>query len=309
MEAVITESLTRAAAYCRVSTKKEAQLDSLENQKAFFEKYTADKGMELVRIYADEGISGKQMKNRGEFMHMIQDAAQGRFETVLVKDVSRFARNTVDFLSSIRELRRRGVEVQFISNNMTNLGSSEFILTIFGAAAQEESANISKRIKFGKDINARKGRVPNVVYGYRRLSLTELEIVPEEAENVKIMYRMYTELGWGCARIASELNRRGIGAKRGGSWEGRTVYRILKNPLYSGVLANHKSEISDFLEGTVRHFDSSLWYLHPRPELALISREMYEKTMAEMDRRGKKRGESGEKDGPAGAVYGSGRNS
>lgn len=278
----------RAAAYCRVSTKSGQQLDSLENQKLFFEKYTADNGIELVKVYADEGISGKQMKNRAEFMRMIGEAGKGAFDTVLVKDVSRFARNTVDFLSSIRELRRRGVEVFFLSNNMTNLGSSEFVLTIFGAAAQEESANISKRIKFGKDVNARKGRVPNVVYGYRRISLTLLETEPREAETVREMYRMYTELDLGCGKIARELNERGIAAKRGGKWEARTVHRILCNPLYCGVLANHKSEIDDFLEGSVRRFDRSQWYIHPRPEFAIISPETYEAAMEKMRERKEK---------------------
>ena len=278
----------RAAAYCRVSTKSGSQLDSLENQKLFFEKYTAENGIELVEIYADEGISGKQMKNRREFLRMIDEAGSGRFETVLVKDVSRFARNTVDFLSSIRELKRRGVEVFFLSNNMTNLGGSEFILTIFGAAAQEESANISKRIKFGKDVNARKGRVPNVVYGYRRISLTQLEIDPAEAEAVREMYRMYNELGWGCVRIARELNRRGVAAKRGGKWEARTVHRILCNSLYCGVLANHKSEIEDFIEGSIKRLDSSQWYRHSRPDFAIISAETYEKTMNEMRKRREK---------------------
>lgn len=282
------EGKPRAAAYCRVSTKNGSQLDSLENQKLFFEKYTADNGIELVKIYADEGISGKQMKNRTEFIRMIDEAGSGLFETVLVKDVSRFARNTVDFLSSIRELRRRGVEVFFLSNNMTNLGSSEFVLTIFGAAAQEESANISKRIKFGKDVNARKGRVPNVVYGYKRISLTRLEAEPREAEAVRDMYRMYTELGWGCGKIARELDRRGIAAKRGGKWEARTVHRILCNSLYCGELANHKSEIDDFIEGSIKRFDSSQWYRHSRPDLAIISRETYEKTMKEMKKRREK---------------------
>ncbi|MBO4331380.1 MAG: recombinase family protein [Oscillospiraceae bacterium] len=278
----------RAAAYCRVSTKDGRQLDSLENQKLFFEKYTADNGIELVKIYADEGISGKQMKNRTEFLRMIDEAGNGSFETVLVKDVSRFARNTVDFLSSIRRLKRKGVEVCFLSNSMTNLGSSEFILTIFGAAAQEESANISKRIKFGKDVNARKGRVPNVVYGYRRVSLTRLEKDPSEAETVKEMYRMYTESGWGCVRIARELDRRGTAAKRGGKWEPRTVHRILCNPLNCGELINHKSEIDDFLEGSVKRFDSSQWYRHSRPELAIISRETYERAMDMMKKKREK---------------------
>ena len=154
------------AAYCRVSTDKEDQLNSLEAQKQFFTEYTQRTGNTLVRLYADEGISGTKIKNRREFLRMMTDAERHLFDMVVVKDISRFARNTVDLLQNIRKLNALGIETQFLTANMTSIGSSEFVLTIFGALAQEESANTSKRIKFGKQLNAEKGRVPNIVYGY-----------------------------------------------------------------------------------------------------------------------------------------------
>ena len=154
------------AAYCRVSTDKTDQLNSLETQKQFFAEYTERTGNNLVRLYADEGISGTKIKNRREFLRMMSDAERGLFELVVVKDISRFARNTVDLLQNIRRLKALGIETQFLTANMTSMGNSEFVLTIFGALAQEESANTSKRIKFGKKVNAEKGRVPNFVYGY-----------------------------------------------------------------------------------------------------------------------------------------------
>ena len=154
------------AAYCRVSTDKSDQLNSLEAQKKFFAEFTERNGHNLVRLYADEGISGTKIKNRKEFQRLMRDAKQGLFEMVVVKDISRFARNTVDFLQSIRALKALGIETTFLTANMTVLGNSEFVLTIFGALAQEESANTSKRVKFGKKLNAEKGRVPNIVYGY-----------------------------------------------------------------------------------------------------------------------------------------------
>ena len=154
------------AAYCRVSTDKEDQLNSLETQKEFFLEYTKRTGDNLIKLYADEGISGTKIKNRKEFQRMLADAEKGLFDMVVVKDISRFARNTVDLLQSVRKLKSLGIETQFLTANMTSMGNSEFVLTIFGALAQEESANTSKRIKFGKKMNAEKGRVPNIVYGY-----------------------------------------------------------------------------------------------------------------------------------------------
>ena len=118
-----------------------------------------------VRLYADEGISGTKIKNRKEFLRMMSDAEHGLFDMVVVKDISRFARNTVDLLQNVRKLKALGIETQFLTANMTSMGNSEFVLTIFGALAQEESANTSKRVKFGKKMNAEKGRVPNIVYG------------------------------------------------------------------------------------------------------------------------------------------------
>ena len=153
----------KLAAYCRVSTDKEDQLNSLEAQKQFFTEYTQRTGDVLVRLYADEGISGTKIKNRKEFLRMMKDAEQGLFDMVVVKDISRFARNTVDLLQNIRKLKSLGIETQFLTANMTSMGNSEFVLTIFGALAQEESANTSKRVKFGKKLNAEKGRVPNLV--------------------------------------------------------------------------------------------------------------------------------------------------
>ena len=154
------------AAYCRVSTDKEDQLNSLEAQKSFFSEYCEKTGDNLVRLYADEGISGTKTKNRREFLQMMSDAEHGLFQMVVVKDISRFARNTVDLLQNIRKLKAMGIETQFLTANMTSMGNSEFVLTVFGALAQEESNNTSKRVKFGKKINAEKGRVPNFVYGY-----------------------------------------------------------------------------------------------------------------------------------------------
>lgn len=201
------------AAYCRVSTDKEDQLNSLDAQKRFFTEFTEKNGHTLVRLYADEGISGTKIKNRKEFLRLLKDAESGLFDMVVVKDISRFARNTVDLLQSTRKLKALGIETTFLTANMTVLGNSEFVLTIFGALAQEESANTSKRVKFGKKLNAEKGRVPNIVYGYDKTigDYFNLEINAQEADVVQQIYQWYLKEGYGAAKIAKMLNEKGFG--------------------------------------------------------------------------------------------------
>ncbi len=268
----------KIAAYCRVSTDKEDQLNSLEAQKSFFTEYTEKNGHNLVRLYADEGISGTKIKNRTEFQRLMRDAQKGLFEMVVVKDISRFARNTVDFLQSIRQLKALNIETVFLTANQTVLGNSEFVLTIFGALAQEESANTSKRIKFGKKINAEKGRVPNLVYGYNKIlgDYFTLEINKEEAETVREIFDLYTSEEMGASRIANTLNERGIKTKRGCNWTQNAVTRILTNSIYIGKVINGKEEIQDFLTSKRRKKDEADWYVNDRPELRIVSDEIFE---------------------------------
>ena len=267
------------AAYCRVSTDKEDQLNSLETQKEFFLEYTNRTGDNLIKLYADEGISGTKIKNRKEFQRMLADAEKGLFDMVVVKDISRFARNTVDLLQSVRKLKALGIETQFLTANMTSMGNSEFVLTIFGALAQEESANTSKRIKFGKKVNAEKGRVPNIVYGYDKTigDYFNLSINKEEAEVIRQMYKLYTEEGYGCAKIANMFNERGIKTKRNNNWSQNSVCRILTNELYTGKIINGKEEVADFLTGQRKEMDESEWLVTARPELRIIDDETYDK--------------------------------
>ena len=156
--------MLRIVAYCRVSTEKEQQLDSLANQKRFFEEYANQNNYKLIDIYADEGITGRQTRKREDFNRMMREARTGKFDMLVVKDISRFARNTVDLLTSVRELKSMNIDVQFITNSYKALGNSEFILTVYGAIAQEESAGLSKKVKFGKNITAERGRVPNLIF-------------------------------------------------------------------------------------------------------------------------------------------------
>lgn len=277
------------AAYCRVSTDKKDQLNSLEVQKAFFVEYAKRTGDNLVKLYADEGISGTKIKNRKEFLHMLSDAEHGLFDMVVVKDISRFARNTVDLLQSIRRLKELGIETQFLTANMTSMGNSEFVLTIFGALAQEESANTSKRIKFSKKINAEKGRVPNIVYGYDKTigDYFNLTINKEEANIIRQVYQWYTQEGYGAAKIAIMLNEKSIKTKRNCKWTQNSVCRILTNELYTGKIINGKQEVADFLTGKRVEKDETEWMVAERPELRIIEDEIFESAQEIMKKRGK----------------------
>ena len=267
------------AAYCRVSTDKTDQLNSLEIQKEFFLEYTKRTGDNLIKLYADEGISGTKIKNRKEFQRMLADAEKGLFDMVVVKDISRFARNTVDLLQSVRKLKSLGIETQFLTANMTSMGNSEFVLTIFGALAQEESANTSKRIKFGKKMNAEKGRVPNIVFGYHKTigDYFNLSINENEAKAIRQIFQWYTEEGYGGSKIANMLNERGIKTKRGNNWSQNSVCRILTNEIYTGKIINGKEEIADFLTGQRKEKDESEWLVTIRPELRIVEDEVFDK--------------------------------
>ena len=277
----------KIAAYCRVSTDKDEQLDSLAHQKEFFSEFAVRNGHKLIRLYADEGITGTSLKKRGEFQRLLQDAKLGIFEMVVVKDISRFARNTVDFLQSIRTLKALGINTLFLTANMESLGESEFILTVFSALAQEESVNLSKRVKFGKKINAQKGRVPQRIFGYNRIDNFTLEINPKEAEVVREIYHLYLDKGLGCRTISLELNRLGFKTKFDCDWNPRGVRRVLMNPIYCGEYVNNKYEIKDCLEGKQVRIPSDQHLHHERPEWAIVSRETFDRAQLLLDERRK----------------------
>ena len=267
----------KVVAYCRVSTNKEDQLNSLAAQQSFFADYAEKNGFNLVKIYADEGKSGTKMKNRPQLLRLLSDAGRGEFDMVLIKDVSRLARNTVDFLTSIRRLRELGVKVSFVNYDQTSSESSEFMLTLLSAIAQEESANTSKRIKFGKKINAEKGKVPNFVYGYDKIigDHFNLDINELEAGVVRRIFGLYTEENWGAKKIANQLNNEGILTKRGCKWSQNAISRIVTNEIYIGNIINGKQEVSDFLTGVRKAKDESDWLVIHRPEFRIIDDETF----------------------------------
>lgn len=230
-----------------------------------------------MKVYADEGISGTKTKNRKQFLQLMRDSNCNLFEMVAVKDISRLARNAVDFLQCIRELKSKGIACKFVNANLDSQ-DSEMILGTLALVAQEESANTSKRIKFSKKINAEKGRVPNLVYGYDKTKgdYFNLAINPKEADIVRRIYHLYLHEGMGQLRIAQMLNSEGVLTKRNCCWSQNSISRILQNEIYIGKIINGKQEISDFLTGVRKEKDQQDWIVTQRPELQIIDNATFE---------------------------------
>ncbi len=278
----------RIAAYCRVSTDKTDQQNSLEAQKYYFNEYAAKSGHTLVGIYPDEGITGTSTKKRVQFNRMIDDAKAGKIDLIITKEVSRFARNTVDTLNYTRLLKNLGVGVLFLSDNINTLDNDgELRLSIMATLAQEESRKISARVKWGKQQTAKKGRVPNIVYGYNKIigNRYDLQINEEEAYIIKRIYNMYLDEGYGATKIAIILNSEGLRTKRDCDWSQNAVCRILTNPIYTGKITNGKEETKDFLTKQRQDIDKSEWLVTEKEELRIISDELFEKAQQALNKR------------------------
>lgn len=220
---------------------------------------------------------------------MLRDAERGEFELVVVKDISRFARNTVDSLESIRRLKALGIECIFVNNSLKVLGESEFIVTIMAAIAQEESANLSKRVKFGKDITSRKGRVPPRIYGYDRLDNFTLRIVPAEAE---VVPGDLPPLPPGPGLPEDRPGSGGAGGvhQTGGQLEQPRGAPRPGKPIYCGHYVNHKYTVSDFLSGQIQRLPPDMHYHHDRPEWAIVSPDTFQEAARLMEQRRRKSG-------------------
>ena len=206
----------RVAAYCRVSTDSEEQLNSYEAQKTYYtQKIQDNPDWEMAGIYADEGISGTSLKKRAEFNKMITACKRGRIDFIITKSLSRFARNTVDCLDTVRLLKANGIGVYFEKENINTLTeSSEFLVTLFSGFAQAESESLSKNVAWGKEKSAKAGNVHfqyKKMLGYRKGEDGQPEIMPEEAAIVRRIYRRYLD-GCTLGKIKRELDEDGIPA-------------------------------------------------------------------------------------------------
>ena len=281
----------RVAGYARVSTDSEEQLTSYEAQVSYYTDYIKKRAdWEFVNVYTDEGISATNTRHRDGFNAMIADALAGRIDLIVTKSVSRFARNTVDSLTTVRKLKEKGVEIYFEKENIYTLDSKgELMITIMSSLAQEESRSISENVTWGQRKRMADGKVTmpyGRFLGYRKGEDGLPEIVPEEAEVVKLIYKSFME-GLSYYKIAKMLMEREIPAPAGGEkWHRRTVESILTNEKYKGSALLQKKFTMDFLtkkqkvnEGEVPQYFIEV--SHP----PIIEPEEFELVQAEIARR------------------------
>lgn len=279
----------KIAAYCRVSTDKEDQANSLESQVRYFREYiNCGSGWELYEIYADEGITGTSTKKREAFNRMLTDARAGKFERILTKEVSRFARNTVDTLQYTRELKCLGIGVIFLNDGINTLeADAELRLSIMGSIAQEESRKTSSRVKWGQTRRMEQG----VVFGRSLLGYDvkrgEMTINPEGARLVQLIFHKYVYEQKGVATIARELSEAGYRTMSGGMvWQRSVILKILRNEKYCGDLCQKKTITPDYLTHQKKYNrgEEKMVFLRNHHE-PIISRELWERAQMEISRR------------------------
>lgn len=235
----------RVVAYIRVSTKSERQSHSYMYQEDYWREVLMQKNdCELVGIYADNGISGRLMRKRPQFMSMIEDCKAGLIDEICVKSVSRFSRNTVELLDMVRQLRELNVAVYFEQENINTLSStSDLELSIAAALADADLVRYSENMKWSIAHKYANGviSVGNGLYGYRMTKDNELVPHPEESQIVKLIYDKYLN-GESYDKIANTLDSMGVPTKKGtASWDFRTIKMTLTNERYAGISIQHKS--------------------------------------------------------------------
>ena len=231
-------SKSRAVAYIRVSTEKDAQLHSYDFQEHYWRSaFEDDPETELVGIYADKGISGHSIQKRPQFLMMMQDAREHKFDKIYTKSVSRFARNTTQLLEAVRALRDIGIEVIFEKENIHTFEStSEVFLTIAATIAENDLIVDSERMRWSVRHRYENGwiSIGNGLYGLRLTADNNLVVVPEEAAVVRYIYDAYVNGGLGSKRISDALNASGITTRKGREWTCKNVLELIRNEKYKG---------------------------------------------------------------------------
>ena len=285
----------RVAAYCRVSTELEEQQNSYQVQIAdYTDLINKKKEWTQAGIFADEGISGTQTKKRTEFNRMIRMCRNKKIDLVITKSISRFARNTVDCLEYVRQLKDLGIGVIFEKENINTLTmTSEFMIALYGSFAQAESESISKNVSWGKEKAYREGKVQfqyKHLLGYKKGADGKPEIIPEEAETVKLIYTMFLD-GHSMKNIALILHVKGIHTKTGSTeWRTNTITRILQNEKYVGDALLQKTFTSDCItHKVVKNHGERPMYLVTNHHDPIIDRDTYNRVQQELARRNSKR--------------------
>lgn len=303
----------RVAAYCRVSTGDESQQTSYTNQKAFYTGLIREReGWELAGIYADEAISGTSRSRRGEFNRMMEDAKAGHLDYIVTKSISRFARNTVDTLNCVRELRQQNppVGIYFEKENIDTLDAAgELILTILSALAQDESRSISDNIRWTFQKNFQAG-IPLInlkrMIGYDQGADGAWVINPQQARTVQYIFQKFSD-GQSANRTAGELNARGWLTVNGKMWSASTVLGVLRNEKFVGDLEMQKTVTKDYLtHRSVKNNGEAPRYYVKDHHPAIVDRVTWNKVQAmlgEASFRKEKASVSGKTRGPKGSLF------
>ena len=288
---IATAKKRRVAAYARVSTDSEEQATSYEAQIDYYTKYIkARPEWEFIGIYTDEGITATNTKNRDGFKQMVEDALAGKIDLIITKSVSRFARNTVDSLTTVRELKEKGVEIFFEKENIWTLDSKgELLITIMSSLAQEESRSISENTTWGKRKQFADGKASvgfKTFLGYDRGPNGEFVVNEEQAVTVRYIYKRFLE-GVSTYRIGKELTEMGVPTPAGKkNWHTSSVISILKNEKYKGDALLQKSFTKDFLthKMVVNKGEVPQYYVEGHHE-GIVTPEQFDMVQTEITRR------------------------
>lgn len=279
--------------YARVSTDKDEQINSLQNQINYYSDFIkGNLNWTYVEGYIDEGISGTSVNKRDSFLKMIDDAKLGKFDFIITKEISRFSRNTLDSIQYTQELLRNGVGVFFQSDNInTLLPDSELRLTIMSSIAQDEVRKISERVKFGFKRAIENGVVlgNNKIWGYKKDN-GKLVIDEEQAEVVRLIFELYATENMGIRAISTELSARGYLNTEGNPFSFSTVRNILVNPKYKGYYCGRKTHKYDYRNKDRKVFDEKDWVMYKDEEDVppIVSEELWEKANKILNKRSEK---------------------
>ena len=293
----------RVAFYARVSTDKEEQLHSLQNQTSYYEALIAQNGnWRFAGGFVDEGVSGGSVARRGEFLRMIACARRGELDYIITKEISRFSRDTLDSIRYTRELLDCGVGVFFENDNInTLLPDAELRLTLMASLAQDERRRLSERVRFGFRRSIERGRVlgNSRIWGYEKADGT-LRVVEREAELVRRIFTYYADERMGLRAAAERLAREGFTARTGNALSASTVKNILRNPKYKGDYCGGKTGKVDYRSRVVRRLPPSEWKIeadHPAVP-AIVDAALWQRANDLLDRRGAEKTAAGQ---PVGA--------
>ncbi|MBR4870105.1 MAG: recombinase family protein, partial [Oscillospiraceae bacterium] len=278
----------RAVAYVRVSTASSAQLHSYEYQEQYWRgKFIDDPDIVLVGIYADRGISGSSIYKRPQFLIMMQDARDGKFDIIYTKSVSRFARNTVQLLEAVRELRDLGVEVIFEKEQISTMQpTSELFLTIAATVAENDLQVDSERQKWSIQHRYENGwiSIGSGMFGYRMTKDNNLVIVEEEAAVIRRIYDMYIS-GMGCTTIARILNEEGSRTWCGNEWKPTRLLELMANEKYMGDSMMGKSVVVDGVQMDNMDGQHGKRYYMEDTHEGIVSKETWYKAQAIREQR------------------------